>query len=363
LFFNEEQSNIILYLSIYKLTNVERDDLFVLSFSEIELSDELASHQGVILQGNVTKEQLQKEVEIFRERLQSSISDLEVANEELQSTNEELQSANEELQSANEELQTANEELQSTNEELSTVNEELEVKTFELAQVNNDLESMLFDIDEMIVFIDNRLRLKRYTNKAGKQFGLQRSDIGQVVTSFDLAHDIANFRNELLNVIENESQSVLPMRMFNQAFNLRLVAYKADEKEVVGVILFFEKQAKDSRDECDVDCLSQIFQESIQLPYLIIDKSHSIQQISPGFEGCFNIRKNQLLNHNMLDFIVHKAHHQDDFFDNFQGMADDQGWMGIAVQFDSLKPIVIKMKVLKVGKEGLEYLMLFNPDM
>jgi two-component system CheB/CheR fusion protein len=241
LFFNSKEKKRILYIIIEEITPSE-DDLFVIAFLEIELSNEIASmnvnHKDI---DELSKNKLNQEIEIFRERLQSSIQDLETSNEELQSTNEELQSANEELQSANEELQTANEELQSTNEELSTVNEELEVKSFELGKVNNDLSAMLSSIDEDILFVDNRLRLQRYTNKAGKLFELIHDDIGQVITSFSFTIDIPNLRTELLNVIELEKESIINLRGRKLNHDLRIVPYKFDNKEVVGAILFFEK--------------------------------------------------------------------------------------------------------------------------
>ena len=49
-------------------------------------------------------QQLENELHITREDLQSSIEELESANEELQAANEEVMSVNEELQSSNEEL-------------------------------------------------------------------------------------------------------------------------------------------------------------------------------------------------------------------------------------------------------------------
>src|SRR5262249_41672613 len=54
---------------------------------------------------------LEHELHIKGETLQTTIEELETSNEELKSTNEELQSTNEELQSTNEELETSKEEL------------------------------------------------------------------------------------------------------------------------------------------------------------------------------------------------------------------------------------------------------------
>jgi two-component system CheB/CheR fusion protein len=241
LFFESQSKNSVLYIAIEKIINKEEEELFVIVFFELKVSNDksLVMNQQSI--DDLSKDKLKQEIEVFRERLQSSIQNLETSNEELQSTNEELQSANEELQSANEELQTANEELQSTNEELSTVNEELEVKSFELGKVNNDLSAMLSSIDENILFVDNRLRLQRYTNKAGKLFELLHDDLGQVITSFSFSMDIPNLRAELMNVIEMEKETIINLRLKTMQYDLRIVPYKFDNHEVVGAILFFER--------------------------------------------------------------------------------------------------------------------------
>ncbi|NJO03478.1 MAG: hypothetical protein HC880_18955 [Bacteroidia bacterium] len=76
--------------------------------------------------------QLEEELAISKEQLQTFIEELEFNNDELQLLNEELQSVNEALSSSNEELETSNEELQSVNEELETAN-------IELRQSNEDL--------------------------------------------------------------------------------------------------------------------------------------------------------------------------------------------------------------------------------
>ena len=76
---------------------------------------------------------MEQELKVTKEHLQSTIEELETSNEELRSTNEELQSSNEELQSTNEELETSKEELQSVNEELLTVNAELQSTIDELS--------------------------------------------------------------------------------------------------------------------------------------------------------------------------------------------------------------------------------------
>jgi two-component system CheB/CheR fusion protein len=314
LFYQHEYKNHILYMTMTRLNNYENDDLFVLAFFDLKVQEGISPNLVHKSLKDLSSEELQKEVEIFKERLQSSIQDLETTNEELQSSNEELQSANEELQSANEELQTANEELQSTNEELSTVNEELEVKSFELAQVNNDLESMLWSIDDIILFIDTRLRIQRYTNKAAEEFRLSREDIGQVITSYDLSIDIPNIRVELLNVIEKEKETRIELRSKNLHYNLRLVAYKAGENEVVGVILFFEKLSHNRENQLVTHKkMLHLIDENTPHPMICTSQKHAIVYASERFSKMIGYEPSELeamhfdqllVQHNLVDHFV-----------------------------------------------------------
>jgi two-component system, chemotaxis family, CheB/CheR fusion protein len=101
------------------------------------------------------------------------------SREELQSANEELQSTNEELQSANEELTTSKEEMQSMNEELQTINSELQTKLDDLALAQSDMKNLLNSIEIAILFLDQDLNVRRYTDRAAKIINLRESDIGR----------------------------------------------------------------------------------------------------------------------------------------------------------------------------------------
>ncbi|BBP45851.1 chemotaxis protein CheR [Thiosulfatimonas sediminis] len=183
---------------------------------------------------------LENEIQIFKERLQTTVEELETINEEIQSTNEELQSSNEELQSTNEELQTSNEELQSTNEELSTVNQELEVKGHELEQLNSDLQNMLENMNEVVILLDSRLRVVRFTQEAKKLLGLGVSVINQTVTTIGLDIDLPNLRSELMQVLALQETKVLQATFKSKLYKIRLVPYQAETKSISGVIMFLE---------------------------------------------------------------------------------------------------------------------------
>ena len=348
LFFESNEKNVILYIAIEKINPKENDDLFVIAFFELELSKDNTLTINNENLDDISKNKLKQEIELFRERLQSSIQDLETSNEELQSTNEELQSANEELQSANEELQTANEELQSTNEELSTVNEELEVKSFELGKVNNDLSAMLSSIDDNIIFVDNRLRLQRYTNKAGKLFELLHDDIGQVITSFGFSMDIPNLRTELINVIELEKESIINLRTKNLQHDLRIVPYKFDNKEVVGAILFFEKvKIKSSMDENINDKVLNLLGKYSVYAMVCIDISMNIIYFNTKAYELFAYSKKEIENMSLEDLLFNVSHGEleNTIFNN--STSDSNGWSSTTIVTKDKERKVLKYKFEK----------------
>jgi two-component system, chemotaxis family, CheB/CheR fusion protein len=182
--------------------------------------------------------QLEEELNSTREHLQASIEELETSNEELRSTNEEMQSVNEELQSTNEELETSKEELQSTNEELNTVNTELQSKVHELSSVSDDMNNLLIATDVASIFLDMRLRIKRYTPAAARIIKLIPSDIGRpfndLKTSFpqiDLARQTQKVLDDL-NTIETKIESE-----DHVWYQLKAMPYRTTDNVIDGVVL------------------------------------------------------------------------------------------------------------------------------
>jgi two-component system, chemotaxis family, CheB/CheR fusion protein len=126
--------------------------------------------------------ELEHELTMTKEYLQSAIEELESSNEELKSSNEELQSSNEELQSTNEELETSKEELQSSNEELTTVNDELNSRMGELQLMNDDLHNILSSMGSAMIIVGLDLRIRRFTQVAESLMNLVPGDVGRTVS-------------------------------------------------------------------------------------------------------------------------------------------------------------------------------------
>lgn len=131
--------------------------LAIVNFEDASRPPDPAANESPPLTNDPRILDLEYELNRNRESLQTSI-------EELETSHEELKSSNEELQSSNAELETSKEELQSINEELITVNSELQLKLDELAQANSDVVNLLASTTVATIFLDNRLRIKRFTS-------------------------------------------------------------------------------------------------------------------------------------------------------------------------------------------------------
>ncbi|MCA9112487.1 MAG: PAS domain-containing protein, partial [Planctomycetaceae bacterium] len=152
--------------------------------NEIDDAEPVAGSDGEIAD-HTLNQQISLELQATREDLQSTIEELESANEELKASNEEVMSMNEELQSTNEELETSREELQSLNEELSTVNNQLHDKVEELEATTNDLSNLLTSTDMATLFLDNDLRIRRFTPATTRIMSILDTDVGRPIS--DLA--------------------------------------------------------------------------------------------------------------------------------------------------------------------------------
>lgn len=183
--------------------------------------------------------ELEQEVAVTREHLQTVIEELGVSNEELQSVNEELSSTNEELQASNEELETTNEELQSTNEELTTLNEELNIKSSELRSSNVALENVQNSFNSPLLVVDNELRLTRYNAVTNELFDVTSSDIGRPVTRVSCRCEIPNFEQTLREVVRTGEVREQTVQAFRSFYQMRTMPCRDDVGRIVGATIVF----------------------------------------------------------------------------------------------------------------------------
>ena len=185
-------------------------------------------------------QQSREEIQTLRELASASKEELRSANEELQSSNEELQSTNEELQSANEELTTSKEEMQSMNEELQTVNAEMQTKLDDLALAQSDLKNLLNSTDIAMLFLDQDLNVRRYTERASKIINLRDTDIGRPLSDLTTSLEYSALQddaNETLRTLVSSEKQILTRD--GRWFSVRIMPYRRLDNVIDGAVITF----------------------------------------------------------------------------------------------------------------------------
>jgi len=215
------------------------DGLLLVSFQDSDQDRPLPRPPETGAEESVVR-QLEHELMATKEDLQGTIEELESSSEELRVSNEEVMSMNEELQSANEELETSKEELQSLNEELTTVNNQLQDKVQELETADDDMANLLNCTDVALVFLDNQLRINRYTAPSTRLFNVIATDLGRPIS--DIAAKFAD--NTFQQDIEHVLRSCTPREKQVQTrdgcwWTRRITLYRTLDNRIAGVALTF----------------------------------------------------------------------------------------------------------------------------
>ena len=222
--------------------------LYLVILQEAPRPDPATEAQAVLLESTDEAEStdprilaLQHELRAKDEYLQSTHEELITTNQDLKSSNEEMQSVNEELQSTIEELETSKEELQSVNEELATVNTELQTKVADLSQANNDINNLLAGTGIASVFVDQRLRILRFTPTIIRIMNLLPGDVGRPMG--DIVANLAGYDR-----LEEDTKAVLdslkPREVEVQTvegswFLIRMMPYRTLENMIEGAVISF----------------------------------------------------------------------------------------------------------------------------
>lgn len=178
------------------------------------------------------------ELQQYRTEIESLREEARASREELQSSNEELQSANEELQSTNEELNSSKEEMQSMNEELQTINAELQAKLDDLALAQSDMQNVLNSIEIAILFLDQNLNVRRYTDRAARIVRLRESDIGRPLSDLTTMlqyPDLHDDAHETLRTLASSEKQIATDD--GRWFTVRIMPYRRLDNVIDGVVI------------------------------------------------------------------------------------------------------------------------------
>ncbi len=235
--------------------------------------------------------ELTRELAYSRESLQANIEEQQTSQEELQSTNEELQSINEENQASNEELETAKEELQSVNEELTTVNAELQAKVDQLTWIQDDMKNLFDATNVGTVFLDETLRIKRFTREAARIYRLSPADTGRPLADIKsnlVGQDLlAEAKAVLDNLVPVERQ----VKSIDGAWYLaRLLPYRTTDNAIRGVVMTFTDISERIEAEAAARLERELAKRTVEAtrePLLVLDGALRVVSAYGAFHATF----------------------------------------------------------------------------
>lgn len=184
--------------------------------------------------------QLERELHATREDLLNTVEELEASNDQLRSSSEYSMSMNDELQSANEELEATTEELRSLNEELTTVNAQLREKVGQVEQARDDLGNFFSSTKVATIFLDERLRIKRFTPAARELLGIENTDTGRLISDIArelLQNDLEREAKQVLEHLTPKSRELLTTR--GRWIERHVLPYRTESRRIEGVVVTF----------------------------------------------------------------------------------------------------------------------------
>lgn len=274
-----------------------RVDLFLVAFQDIPEPQQAppakTDGEAAAFEPDVRIAELEKELTDTRLELQRNAEEKQSAQEELTSINEELQSTNEELQSTNEELTTSKEELQSMNEEILTVNSELQAKIAMLSQNQDDMRNLLQSTRIPMIFLDNDLKVRRFTEDIGQIVHLIESDIGRPITDLkmeiieeSLPRDVENVL-DTLQVIEKQVKTT-----DGKWFQMVARPYRTSENQIAGVVVTFSDITAIKKLEQAMQ-YARGFAENIIAttiePLIVVDANQRVVSANQSFYRTFHV--------------------------------------------------------------------------
>jgi two-component system CheB/CheR fusion protein len=284
-------------------------DLFMVSLSEENISIPLI--KGEDFQPD---SQASERISQLEYQLQQAEESFKTLIQELESIDEEHQAANEELTASNEELQSTNEELQSVNEELYTVNSEYQLKINELIELNEDINNLLRSTNIGVVFLDKKLRIRKFTPAATVAINLIETDINRPLKHLSNNLDCGNFIEIIQEAAQSEKSLDLEVKLADcdKYLLMRINPYIKDNGSFDGVVLSFidineiktaQNQLQETFDALQ-EANTKLNQKQAEfeaifnsLPDALIftDTARQIRMLNPGFTNLFGYQSEALI--------------------------------------------------------------------
>jgi two-component system CheB/CheR fusion protein len=300
-------SFLFLDLIISPITSVGgKKNWILVEFKERPLRRPAARKDAVAeISNNLEVDELAHRLQATRQELQATVEELETSNEELKSANEELQANNEELQSTNEELESAKEELQSTNEELETVNSELYKKNQQLIKADDDLKNLFDATDIGTIFLDNDLRINRFTPAAAEVFSLKEIDRGRLISDITCSLEYENLAKDAEEVLDKLARKEIKARGKNgKSYVMRMAPYRSSANVIEGMVISFLDVSSFENKKFSEEKSRRFFENvtaALWEPFLVLDDAFRIFAANQAFYRTFRTSPKETLKQKLFE--------------------------------------------------------------
>ena len=214
----------------------DSSDVMILSFE----ATEGGGHTRSTAREQAVRTPEQERIEALEQMLVHAQETLQATIEELETSNAALQASNVAISASNEALLMANEELQATNEELYTINGEYQNKIDELTRLTNDMDNLLRSTEIGTIFLDNELRIRRFTPAIAESFHLLPRDIGRPIDHITSRLEDEGLLHDASQVLHTGLPVVQEVRKCPERWMLRrLNPYRTEQGRCEGVVLTF----------------------------------------------------------------------------------------------------------------------------
>jgi PAS domain-containing protein len=146
-----------------------------------------------------------------------------------------------ELAQTRDTLRINQEEMQSSmEEELQTINAELQSKVDDLTWARNDMTNLLNSTEIATIFLDNEMKLRRFTTHATHLFKFIPGDVGRSLS--DIVTDLD------YPTLQDDAMAVLTTLIFSEKqvctedgrwYRVRIMPYRTQDNVIDGVVLTF----------------------------------------------------------------------------------------------------------------------------
>lgn len=241
--------------------------------------------------------QLEQEVQETRQELQATVTQLVTVNQEHYASHEELLSLNEEFQSSNEELETSKEELQSLNEELTITNRQLEEKNATLRTLTSDLNNFLVATDVPTLFLDLKLRIRRFTPACTQVMRIVPTDVGRSLEHIKMQVRDEEMLADAERVLETGAPVDAEVSTADGRFFLRRVLpYRSEDEQIDGVCITFHEVTAQKLAAAEIED-ARLFAEGViqtsRTPLFVLDAELRVVTANEAFYETFLVTQEE----------------------------------------------------------------------